>query len=95
MPTIRIPTADHACACGAGAARARARTRDGVTASGMFTAEKIGTRRSLTPEGFLLCEEVPIARVGSQDYAYFELPELEAKDGVIVAERTADVLFSP
>nr|WP_231747116.1 DUF2213 domain-containing protein [Burkholderia sp. BDU5] len=61
----------------------------------MFTAEKIGTRRSLTPEGFLLCEEVPIARVGSQDYAYFELPELEAKDGVIVAERTADVLFSP
>ncbi|WP_232458105.1 DUF2213 domain-containing protein [Burkholderia ubonensis] len=61
----------------------------------MFTAEKIGTRRSLTPEGFLLCEEVPIARVGLQDYAYFELPELEAKDGVIVAERTADVLFSP
>lgn len=95
MPTIRIPTADHACACGGGAVRARAHTRDGVTASGMFTAEKIGTRRSLTPEGFLLCEEVPIARVGSQDYAYFELPELEAKDGVIVAERTADVLFSP
>ncbi|KVP84537.1 hypothetical protein WJ95_20470 [Burkholderia ubonensis] len=92
---MRIYTIDHACTCGSHATRARAHTRDGVTASGMFTAEKIGTRRSLTPEGFLLCEEVPIARVGSQDYAYFELPELEAKDGVIVAERTADVLFSP
>ncbi|KVE37647.1 DUF2213 domain-containing protein [Burkholderia sp. BDU5] len=92
---MRIYTIDHACTCGSHAPRARAHTRDGVTASGMFTAEKIGTRRSLMPEGFLLCEEVPIARVGSQDYAYFELPELEAKDGVIVAERTADVLFSP
>ncbi|KVU48215.1 hypothetical protein WK69_10935 [Burkholderia ubonensis] len=92
---MRIYTIDHACTCGSHAPRARAHTRDGLTASGMFTAEKIGTRRSLTPEGFLLCEEVPIARVGSQDYAYFELPELEAKDGVIVAERTADVLFSP
>lgn len=93
---MRLFTKDHACSCGgARAPRAKAHTRDGVTASGMFTAEKIGTRRSLTPEGFLLCEEVPIARVGSQDYAHFELPELEAKDGVIVADRTADVLFSP
>ncbi|MDM8357484.1 DUF2213 domain-containing protein [Pandoraea communis] len=49
----------------------------------------------MTPEGFLLCEDVPIARVGTMDYAAVELPELEDKDGVIVAERTADVLFSP
>ncbi|WP_232439843.1 DUF2213 domain-containing protein [Burkholderia ubonensis] len=61
----------------------------------MYAAEQLGERQSITPEGFLLCEAVPIARVGSQDYAYFELPELEAKDGVIAAERTADVLFSP
>ncbi|MBN3822343.1 DUF2213 domain-containing protein [Burkholderia sp. Ac-20384] len=95
---MRIYTTDHACSCGGTAAHAphvKAHTRDGVTASGMYTAEKIGVRRSITPEGFLLCEEVPIARIGSQDYAYFELPELEAKDGVIVAERTAEVLFSP
>ncbi|ABY40536.1 hypothetical protein 2.44 [Burkholderia phage Bups phi1] len=95
MRTIRIPTADHACSCGAGAARARAHTRDGITASGVYAAEQLGERQSITPEGFLLCEAVPIARVGAQDYAYFELPEIEAKDGVIVAERTADVLFSP
>ncbi|WP_185735140.1 DUF2213 domain-containing protein [Burkholderia cepacia] len=93
---MRIYTTDHACTCGATqAAPARARTRDGVTASGMYTTEQIGARQSMTPEGFLLCEAVPIARIGSQDYVYSELPELEAKDGVIVAERTADVLFSP
>ncbi|WP_186148094.1 DUF2213 domain-containing protein [Burkholderia gladioli] len=96
MTILRIRTADHACTCGgAHAAPARARTRDGVTASGMYTTEQLGARQSMTPEGFLLCEAVPIARIGSQDYVYSELPELEAKDGIIVAERTAEVLFSP
>lgn len=95
---MRIYTKDHACSCGGTAAhapRATAHTRDGITASGMYTTEQIGEKQSITPEGFLLCEAVPIARIGSQDYAYFELPELEAKDGVIVADRTAEVLFSP
>ncbi|MBU9293096.1 DUF2213 domain-containing protein [Burkholderia multivorans] len=92
---MRITTTDSACACGSHAARARAHTRDGITASGVYASEQLGERQSITPEGFLLCEAVPIARVGAQDYAYFELPEIEAKDGVIVAERTADVLFSP
>ncbi|WP_257817951.1 DUF2213 domain-containing protein [Burkholderia glumae] len=96
MTILRIRTADHACTCGgAHAAPARARTRDGVTASGMYTTEQLGTRQSMTPEGFLLCEAVPIARTGTQDYVYSELPELEAKDGIIVAERDADVLFDP
>ncbi|MBN3848633.1 DUF2213 domain-containing protein [Paraburkholderia sp. Ac-20342] len=90
----RYPTIDHACTCGAHP-RKPTPTKDAITASGFFTNERIGPKRSLTPEGFLLCEDVPIARTGSQDYAYFELPELEAKDGVIVADRDADVLFSP
>ncbi|MDN8067288.1 DUF2213 domain-containing protein [Burkholderia vietnamiensis] len=92
---MRFYTTDHACTCGSHVPRARAHTRDGITASGVYAAEQLGERQSITPEGFLLCEAVPIARVGAQDYAYFELPEIEAKDGVIVAERTADVLFSP
>jgi len=92
----RYPTIDHACACGTRTPKpASTPTKDAITASGFFTNERIGPKRSLTPEGFLLCEDVPIARTGSQDYAYFELPELEAKDGVIVAERDADVLFAP
>ncbi|HIH2710307.1 TPA: DUF2213 domain-containing protein [Burkholderia cenocepacia] len=92
---MRIFTSDHACTCGSHAPRARAHTRDGITASGVYATAQLGERQSITPEGFLLCEAVPIARIGAQDYAYFELPEIEAKDGVIVAERTADVLFSP
>ncbi|WP_257756667.1 DUF2213 domain-containing protein [Burkholderia glumae] len=96
MTILRIRTADHACVCGgAHAAPARVHTRDGITDSGVLTAEQIGERQSLTPEGFLLCEAVPIARTGTQDYVYSELPELEAKDGIIVAERDADVLFDP
>jgi len=90
----RYLTIDHACTCSAQPPKPT-RTKDAITASGFFTNERIGPKRSLTPEGFLLCEDVPIARTGSQDYAYFELPELEAKDGVIVAERGADVLFAP
>ena len=84
----------HACRCAACLDK-RSKTKDAITASGFFTTEKIGAQRSLTPEGYLLCESVPIARTGTQDYAYFELPELDAKDGVIVVDRTDDVLFAP
>lgn len=83
------------CKCGAEKAGAPVHTRDGAITAGVFTSEALGARQSMTPEGFLLCEEVPIARVGTMDYAAVELPELEDKHGVIVAERTADVLFSP
>ncbi|GAQ30223.1 bacteriophage protein [Ralstonia sp. NT80] len=79
------------CAC----RRRATKTADAVSATGFFTAEQLGPKQSFTPEGFLLCEEVPIARIGTQDYAGIELPDLEDKDGVIVVERTADVVFSP
>jgi len=83
------------CTCGSGKPGAPGHTRDGAITAGVLTSEALGARQSMTPEGFLLCEEVPIARVGTMDYAAVELPELEDKDGVIVAERAADVLFSP
>ena len=72
----------------------RAATKDSVSASGVFTSEILGARQSLTPEGFLLCEEVPIARIGMQLYVDEELPDLEAKDGVIEVEREPEVVFS-
>ena len=59
-----------------------------------LVSEKIGPKRSWTPEGYLICFEVPIARLGTMDYAGVELPELEDKDGIIVVERGEDVLFS-
>ncbi|MGN5479512.1 DUF2213 domain-containing protein [Cupriavidus basilensis] len=60
-----------------------------------LTYEKLGPKQALTPEGFLICHDVPIARIGLMDYHEMELPDVEAKDGVIQVERTADVVFSP
>jgi hypothetical protein len=71
------------------------RTNDAVTASGFFAVEQLGPNQSFTPEGFLLCEGVPIARTGTQDYAAIELPDIEDRDGVIEVERDEDVVFSP
>ncbi|MGK2829234.1 DUF2213 domain-containing protein [Ralstonia pseudosolanacearum] len=95
--TKRIYTTDAAAGCSSARCTCRrsVATADAVSATGFFTAERLGPKQSFTPEGFLLCEEVPIARIGTQDYAGIELPDLEDKDGVIVVERTADVVFSP
>lgn len=71
------------------------RTNDAVTGSGFFAVEQLGPKQSFTPEGYLLCEEVPIARIGVQDYAAMELDGIEDKDGVIEVERNEDEVFSP
>ena len=66
-----------------------------MTASGFFSEEELGPNQSFTPEGFLICEGVPIARIGTQQYADIELPDLEAgRDGLITVERNPDVVFS-
>jgi len=85
----------HDCECKACASK-RAPTKDSVTAAGFFAGEELGPNQSFTPEGFLICEAVPIARIGTQQYADIELPDLEAgKDGLIVVERNPDVVFAP
>lgn len=61
-----------------------------------FAPEQIGRTRSITPEGYLLCEEVPIARTGPMFYAAHEVPALEvdpARGNIIIVDRAADVLF--
>lgn len=91
----RIHTLDQKAGCTCTTCTCQRRTTaDAVSASGFFTAQQLGPKQSFTPEGFLLCEAVPIARIGTQDYAEIELPGIEGKDGVIVVERTADVVFS-
>lgn len=85
----------HACQCKACVSK-RAPTKDSVTASGFFSEEELSPNQYFTPENFLICEAVPIARIGTQEYADIELPDIEAgKDGIIVVERDADVVFSP
>jgi hypothetical protein len=73
----------------------RTPTKDSITASGFFSEEQLGPHQSFTPEGYLLCEAVPIARTGTQDYVGIELPDIEDKDGVIVVERDEDAVFAP
>lgn len=59
-----------------------------------FTTEKISPRREKTPEGFLLCRDVPISRVGEFEYSGAETG-IPADNGKVMLTRTADELFSP
>ena len=69
------------------------RSREPPELQQILTVEQIGPRRSLTPEGFLLCEAVPIARVGVMVYGPGEVPIEVGPDGVAYVTRTADELF--
>ena len=62
-----------------------------------FAPEKLSENRSLTPEGFLLCEGVPIARTGEQRYHYSELGGSiqPAPDGSIIVYRSPEEVFRP
>jgi hypothetical protein len=83
------------CQCKACVSK-RTPTKDSVTASGFFSGEELSPNQYETPEGFLICESVPIARIGTQEYADIELPDIEpGKDGIIVVERDPEVVFSP
>jgi hypothetical protein len=59
-----------------------------------FTVEKIGPKQSLTPEGFLMCEEVPIARTGMMIYGPDETPIKAGVDGIVKIFRNPEEVFS-
>lgn len=60
-----------------------------------YTTEQIGKTREVTPEGYLLCRDVPIARIGMLIYGPGEVPVDPGKDGVIRIQREADEVFHP
>jgi uncharacterized protein len=60
-----------------------------------YTTEQLGRSRELTPEGFLLCRDVPIARIGKQQYARGEVPVPPGPDGTIWIEREPEEVFRP
>jgi hypothetical protein len=64
-------------------------------ASGFYTVERLGARQSVTNEGFLLCEGVPIARIGELLYAAGEVPIETGSDGIIHVDRTPEEVFRP
>jgi uncharacterized protein len=58
-----------------------------------FTTEQLSENRFKTPEGFLVCVGVPIARTGVQLYAPFETPIPPGADGMVRVERTEAEVF--
>lgn len=58
-----------------------------------FTVQKLGPKRSLTPEGFLLCEDVPVARTGEMIYGAGEVPVETGPDNLIRISRNPDEVF--
>jgi len=62
----------------------------------LFSTEQLGPTQSLTPEGYLLCENVPVARVGKQIYTAADLPGVRAgTDGLITVVREESEVFRP
>jgi len=66
-----------------------------VDRSNFYTTGQIGRTRETTPEGYLLCRDVPIARIGKLMYGDGEIPVTADKSGLIIIERDEDVLFDP
>ena len=60
-----------------------------------FYGSKISEHMTTTPEGFLICLDVPIARTGTQEYLGYELGLQENSNEVFVVNRTEDEVFSP
>lgn len=64
-----------------------------------FVTAQLSDRLAETPEGFLLCRAVPIARTGTLDYLPDEVPldvaGPEGKAEIIRVYRLADDLFAP
>lgn len=58
-----------------------------------YVTEKLGLKRSVTPEGFLVCHDVPIARTGTQRYASGETPVADGPGGFVDIYRDPDQVF--
>lgn len=60
-----------------------------------YTTESLNpsSKRAFTPEGFLLCMDVPIARVGTLLYAAGEIPVPPGPDGIIRIKRDESEVF--
>lgn len=60
-----------------------------------FTPTKLSDNIRETPEGFLVCLSVPIARTGWQVYGPDETPLEPGEDGLVHVHRDASAVFNP
>ena len=86
--------------------KARSNTRDAVYTrdfAGYYAPTKLGKTRRMTPEGYLLCQGVPLARTGEQLYKEDEFldketgePQLKGDQaGFIRVHRKPEEVFHP
>lgn len=61
-----------------------------------YAVEKVSPRREKTPEGYLICKDVPISRVGEFEYTALEMGgAVKGKGGKVIMTRTPEELFRP
>jgi hypothetical protein len=60
-----------------------------------YTVSQLSGRKQVTPEGFLLCLDVVIARTGEQLYGAGEIPVDAGPDGRIKIHRAPEDVFRP
>lgn len=60
-----------------------------------YIEEQLSEHLGETPEGFLICHDVPIAKIGEQIYKADEVPIQPNKDGLVVIKRREEEVFSP
>ncbi len=60
-----------------------------------YYGSRISPNMTRTPEGFLICHNVPIARTGWQEYLGREVGLTDRPDDVIQVYRTSEEVFSP
>lgn len=61
----------------------------------LYAPDKLGETQSMTPEGYLLCTAVPIARTGVLLYGPGETPVEVGSDGIAYVSREREDLFAP
>lgn len=62
--------------------------------SKVYAPVQLGPKQSMTPEGFLLCEGVAIARTGTMLYGPYETPVTVGADGYARIDRVEAEVFS-
>lgn len=73
----------------------KTKDRKTVDRSNIFTTGQIGRTRETTPEGYLLCRDVPLARIGTLMYGKDEVPVTADDTGLILVQRGEQDLFDP
>ena len=60
-----------------------------------YYGSRLSPNMTVTPEGFLICLNVPIARTGVQTYMRYELGYEDDPNGLVDVIRTEEEVFSP